>query len=241
MAELIIVTGGKGGVGKSTVCALLGMALVQAGQRVLLLETGQRSLDVLLGCDDVLYDLSDVLAKRCFPTDAFLHAAGVDYICAPPEGFIHSASLPTAQELYEILEGVESSYDFILAEAPHRDELLEVFAELAERAVIVSTPDRASARGGRAASDLLARRGVWDIRLCVNMLPPDFVRTRPIPDIDWLIDTVCAQLMSIVSFEPELISGVLIGDSVKLSKGVRIVFENFAQRILGKYIDLWVC
>lgn len=239
MAELIIITGGKGGVGKSTVCALLGMALARAGKRVLLLETGQRSLDVLLGCDAVLYDLSDLLDGRCEPPDAILTAGGVDYICAPPDGFTHMP-LPDSGELRGLLGALDCGYDYILAEVPHRDELLELFAALAERAVIVSSADRASARGGRAASDLLARQGVWDIRLCVNMLPPDFARTRPIPDLDWLIDAVCAQLICVVSFEPQLISGLLISDSLKLSKSVRIIFDNFAQRIMGKYIDLWV-
>lgn len=240
MAELIIITGGKGGVGKSAVCALLGMALSRRGKRVLLLETGQRSLDVFLNCDAVVYDLGDVLARRCTPEDALLNGGGLDYICAPPDGFAHASDLPDSQALWEILTRLEAGYDYILAEVPHRDELLEAFAELAERAVIVSTPDRSSARGGRTASDLLARRGVCDLRLCVNMLPPDFARKRPIPDLDWLIDTVCAQLICVVSFEPELISGILIGDSIRLSKNVREIFDNFAQRIMGNYIDLWV-
>lgn len=239
MAELIIITGGKGGVGKSTVCALLGMALTRAGKRVLLLEAGQRTLDVLLGCDAVLYDLSDLLAGRCEPPDALISIDGVDYICAPTDGFAHMP-LPNAGSLRSLLLSLDCGYDYILAEVPHRDELLALFADLAERAVIVSTADRASARGGRAASNLLARQGVWDIRLCVNMLPPDFLRARPIPDLDWLIDTVCAQLICVVSFEPQLISGLLTGDSLKLSKGVRNIFDNFAQRIMGKYIDLWV-
>lgn len=240
MAELIIITGGKGGVGKSAVCALLGAALTRAGKRTLLLETGQRSLDVFLGCDNLVYDLGDLLAGRCAPGEAVVRGPGVDYICAPPEGFVHTSPAPEARAIWELLTALEDGYDYILAEVPHREELLRVFAELAERAVIVCTPDRASARGGRMASDLLASQGVWDIRLCVNMVPPDFIRTRPIPHLDWLIDAVCAQLISVVSFEPVLISGAILSDSETLSKNVRIIFDNFAQRIMGNYIDLWV-
>ena len=118
--------------------------------------------------------------------------------------------------------------------------MLSLFSQFTQRAVIISTADRTSARGGRMASDLLARQGIYDIRLCINMLPPDFLYTRPVPDLDWLIDTVCAQLICILPFEFRLISGMLLGNSVRLSHDISVIFDNFAQRILGKYIDLLV-
>ena len=68
MAQTILVTSGKGGVGKSTVSVLLGAALAQAGKRVLLLEmdSGLRGMDIMLGVqDETVYDLSDVLTRRC--------------------------------------------------------------------------------------------------------------------------------------------------------------------------------
>lgn len=239
MAELIIITGGKGGVGKSTVCVGLGQALSQSGSRVLLIETGQRALDVFMGRDDVMCDVGDLLAERCAPRDAVLHSGQLDFICAPANGPLPQ-ELVTPARLEKSLTALEQDYDYILAEVPMQEGLAEAFAALAERAVIVCTPDRASARGGRMMSDLLAKHGVWDIRLCVNQLLPDFHKTRPIPDLDWLIDTVCAQLICIVPFSQELLSGTMIGNNAKAYKTTRVIFDNFAQRIIGRYIDLLV-
>lgn len=237
MSERILITGGKGGVGKSTVCAMLGMALAREGKRTLLLEAGQRSLDVMMGCENVLYDFGDLLEGRCSVEDALLSAGGVDFLCAPPKGF---SQMPDPRILWDLFRAWEETYHFILIEVPGQQELLSLFSQFIQRAVIISTADRTSARGGRMASDLLARRGIYDIRLCINMLPPDFLYTRPVPDLDWLIDTVCAQLICILPFEFRLISGMLLGNSVRLSHDISVIFDNFAQRILGKYIDLLV-
>lgn len=237
LSERILVTGGKGGVGKSTVCAMLGMALARDRRRTLLVEAGQRSLDVMMGCETVLYDFGDLLEGRCSFEDARLSAGGVDFLCAPQKGFLQ---IPENQILWDLFRSLENAYDFILIEVPCQQELLSLFARFVQRAVIISTTDRACARGGRMASDLLARQGIYDIRLCINMLPPDFLYTRPVPDLDWLIDTVCAQLICILPFEFRLISGMLLGNSVRLSHDISVIFDNFAQRILGKYIDLSV-
>ena len=187
MSERILITGGKGGVGKSTVCAMLGMALAREGKRTLLLEAGQRSLDVMMGCENVLYDFGDLLEGRCSVEDALLSAGGVDFLCAPPKGFLQ---MPEPRILWDLFRAWEETYHFILIEVPGQQEMLSLFSQFTQRAVIISTADRTSARGGRMASDLLARQGIYDIRLCINMLPPDFLYTRPVPDLDWLIDTV---------------------------------------------------
>ena len=66
MAQMILVTSGRGGAGKSAVCAYLGAALAACGKTVLIVEASRRSLDVFLGVQDrVVFDLADALAHRC--------------------------------------------------------------------------------------------------------------------------------------------------------------------------------
>ena len=79
-----------------------------------------------------------------------------------------------------------------------------------------------------------------DIRLCVNMLPRDFARTRPVPDLDWMIDSVCAQLISVVPWDRSLAGPARFDHEGSLSILAKMAFDNFAQRILGNYIDLLV-
>ena len=86
MAQVILVTSGRGGAGKSTVCAYLGTALAACGKKVLLIEGSHRSLDVLLGAQDrVVFDLADALERRCELGEAMVDACGVRLLCAPPD------------------------------------------------------------------------------------------------------------------------------------------------------------
>lgn len=84
MAQVVLVTSGRGGAGKSTVCAYLGAALAACGKKVLLIEGSHRSLDVLLGAQDrVVFDLADALERRCELGEAMVDACGVRLLCAP--------------------------------------------------------------------------------------------------------------------------------------------------------------
>ena len=88
MAQMILVTSGRGGAGKSAVCAYLGAALAACGKTVLIVEASRRSLDVFLGVQDrVVFDLADALAHRCELGEAAIACEnGVRLICGPVAG-----------------------------------------------------------------------------------------------------------------------------------------------------------
>ena len=240
MGQVILITSGRGGAGKSTVGALLGYALCRAGQRVLLVEGSQRSFDILFGLEEVLFNLSDVGQGRCGWEDAVLPAdreGRLGVICAPLTGDF----LPKEAFCAELREALGPHFDFILIEVSGEDrQRLKAYASCADRAVIVCAPDQVSARMGRAVSDCLDLAGVEEIRLCVNRLPQEFVKYRPIPDLDWLIDQVCAQLIAVVPFDPSLLNFTKISQYINLANLSKMIFDNFAQRILGNYIDLLI-
>ncbi|WP_066452794.1 nucleotide-binding protein [Anaerotruncus rubiinfantis] len=241
MAQVILVTAGRGGVGKSTVTALLGGALARAGKSVLLIEASHRSLDVMFDvADKVLFDLSDILEGRCEVAEAMLQVGATErlqLICAPMEPF---DEIPLAV-CEELMRALDTHFDFILVEADGHDrELLIVLTAVIDRAIIVATADPVSARDGRSVSDLLAAAGVIDIRLCVNMLPGDFLKRRTIPDLDWLIDQICAQLIAVIPYDKSMAVLHGLSQSINLSNISKMVFDNFAQRILGNYIDLLI-
>lgn len=239
MAEVILITSGKGGVGKSVVCGCLGAALASLEKQVLLLEASRRSLDVLFGVpEQVVFDLSDAAGGRCSLDDALLQlgeTGRLQLICAPVGG-----AEPLGPALCgELIDALDAHFDFVLVDIDGtRPQELSAYAEPADRAVIVSTPDQVSVRDGRVVSDLLYRCGLEDIRLCVNQLTADFVRQRPVPDLDWMIDQVCAQLIAVVPYDKTL-AQIAITPTF-LSNTSKNVFYNFAQRILGNYIDLLI-
>lgn len=243
MAQVVLITGGRGGAGKSVVCALLGQALAQHGQRVLLLEGSRRSLDTLLGlADEVLFDLSDALARRCSLADAILEAGVfpkgcLRLLCAPAQ----ANYLPEKNACIGMIHALAERFDWIFIEVDGlQPQQLEIYAAVADRAVLVSAADRDSARAARLVSDMLVARGIEDIRLCVNKLPRDFAKRRPVPDLDWMIDQVCAQLICVLPYDRLLEAPDFSKVDVSLSKLTKKVFDNFAQRIMGYYIDLLV-
>lgn len=239
MAEVILVTSGKGGVGKSVVCGCLGAALASLEKQVLLLEASRRSLDVLFGVSEqVVFDLSDAANGRCSLDDVLLQlgeTGRLQLICAPVGG-----AEPLSPALCgELINTLDAHFDFVLIDIDGtRTQELSAYAQPADRAIIVSTPDQVSVRDGRVVSDLLNRCGLEDIRLCVNQLTADFVRLRPVPDLDWMIDQVCAQLIAVVPYDKTL-TQIAITPTF-LSNTSKNVFYNFAQRILGNYIDLLI-
>lgn len=238
LAQIILITSGAGGAGKSTVCALLGQKLAGYGKNVLIVEGSHRSLDVLFGVSDsVLFHLGDVLDRRCALEDAEITLTGsgkLRLVCAPSG--VQFA--PTADELVTLFHAIPRVCDFVLVEADGTQNA--GFAPFCQRAVIVAAADRMHARACRTVSDELFSAGVADIRLCINMLPSDFLRQRPVPDLDWMIDAVCAQLIAVVPMDASLRASALIANSLNLSNISKLIFDNFAQRILGNYIDLSV-
>lgn len=240
MAQAILITGGKGGTGKSVVCAGLGEALVRQGKKVLLLEGSHRSLDVLFHVSDsILFDFSDVVNQTCELNDAMVEIGDtglLKLICAPI-----AETVPVDAELCrDLVNTVEPYFDYILIEVDGLDaQTLSGYASAVSRAILVSTPDPISARTARVVSDALFAEDVADIRLCVNNLPKEFDRQRQIPDLDWLIDNVCAQLIAVIAHDRTLFHAP-VGQSINLSNVSKMIFDNFAQRILGNYIDLLI-
>lgn len=238
MAQIILITSGAGGAGKSTVCALLGQKLAGYGKNVLLVEGSHRSLDVLFGVSDsVVFHLGDLLDRRCSLEDAEITLTGsgkLQLVCAPSG--VQFA--PSAEALEPLFSEIPRICDFVLVDADGAQNT--DFAPFCQRAILVATADRMHARACRTVSDELFYAGVPDIRLCINMLPPDFLRHRPVPDLDWMIDVVCAQLISVIPMDASLRASALIANSLNLSNISKLIFDNFAQRILGNYIDLSV-
>lgn len=156
MAQVILVTSGRGGAGKSTVCAYLGAALAACGKKVLLIEGSHRSLDVLLGAQDrVVFDLADALERRCELGEAMVDACGVRLLCAP----LDLQPIIDGAACRELRAALEEHFDFILIEVDGGDRVrLTAFAACADRAVIVSAGGR-GVRARGADGVRFARRG----------------------------------------------------------------------------------
>lgn len=242
MPETIIITSGKGGVGKSTVCTMLGCALAAQGHRVLMLETdcGLRSLDIMNGVDQqTVYDLADILLGTCEPIKAILKSNLADGLFLIPASNKISY-IPEQNGLEILLSGLEEYYEYILVDTPAGlGPILDAVMSVAERALVVATPDAISARDAARAASLLRDAGLSS-RLLINQVPKKFVPTPTIPDLDAVIDLTGLQLIGVIPEDFSLRNCLFTGTPCPPGLLPQI-FDAIAWRLKGKEIPLLFC
>ena len=238
--QVILFTSCKGGVGKSTVCANLAMAVAKRGRRVLLIDCdfGNRCLDLITGMsDDVIYDISDIAFGRIPMERAILRDrrnANLFFIAAP-------YSLENRMNTFAFKSVVKrlvsaASYDYIFVDTPGGiGEPLMFAAGVADTAYIIAEPTRAAIRAADRTSEFLASRGVRRRRLIINKLSGTSVEKAKDEAIS-IIDSTSLRLLGIVPYDPELIlagnKGVLMDEM--LSFNITHAFDNIAARTLGE-------
>ncbi len=241
MAKTILITSGKGGVGKSTVCTMLGSALARQNCRVLMLETdcGLRNLDLMNGLEDqVVYDLGDVLLGRCEPAKAILKCPSSEGLDLLPAASSTRFQIP-AGTLSRLISGLRDFYDIILIDCPAGfDDIFDAVMDVSDMGLVVVTPNLISVKDGAKAADLLVQGGVKEGRLLINMVPRRWKPTEALPDFDAIIDMVGLQLMGVIPMDMEMGENLNRGRQVGLySEGVE-VFDNIARRLRGKWVPL---
>lgn len=243
MANKIFITSGKGGVGKSTICALLGVALTRLNKKTLIIEMdfGLRSLDVMLGVDDkTVFDLSDVLMSRCEIDKAIIdckYELELKLISAPLDSFLSY----NKESLKNLFDKIDDNYDYILIDSPAG--LGQSFRDaigLVDSALIVVTPDIVCVRDGRKVSDILLNFGITDQRLVINKVKNKFTKLDILPDLDYVIDAVGVQLISVIPESIEIFQKTLVGADLGKESSNFKIFDNLAKRIMGKSVSLMI-
>ena len=242
MDSVIAFVSGKGGVGKTTMCTMIGCALAKRGKRVLIIEldSGLRGLDLVLGIHDkTAYDLSDALKSSGDPYDAVILCedfSGLYAITAPadPRYIVEGADLKRA------MARLRQQFDFILLDAPAGvGRNVEAACLAADKTVIVTTPDAVAVRDASLLSYLYADREMKNQNLLINLVHLRKKKRNQIDDFDTVINTVGAQLLGIVPFD-EATADVLRGGGFEKCLKSNPAIDRIAQRLSGKYVKLGI-
>ena len=245
MARKIFVTSGKGGVGKSTITALLGEALADLNQKTLIIELdfGLRSLDIILGLQDkVIFDLNDVLMSKCNIDKAIvtyennnnlkLISASLDYL----DTYYYNE-----KNIMKLLEKIEDNYDYILLDSPAGvGKGFKEVLNLIDEALIVVTPDLVCVRDACKISQILSEYNIHNQRLVINKVKNKFKKLKILPDLDYVIDGVGVQLISVIPDNIDIMKSTAKG--VPLIKGTLPfkLFDALGRRILGENVPLLI-
>lgn len=243
MAIKTFITSGKGGVGKSTIAALLGVALSEMGKETLIVELdcGLRSIDVMLGLQDkAIFDLSDILTYKCDVDKATLtceYAPKLKLISASLDCFVSY----NQDDLKILFDKINDRYDYILIDSPaglgkwFRESL-----KFVDNALVVVTPDPICVRDACKVSQILYDNGVENQDLIINKVKSKFTKLEILPDLDCVIDMVGVKLISVIPDDINIMKFTFKGLRLPIDSIASKIFSNLCNRMLGKNIPLLI-
>ena len=227
MARKIVITSGKGGVGKTTVCANLGIALAKSGYRVALidLDFGLNNLDVTLCVEkQTVFDLYDVFCGRCRPKQALISNKKFPNLFLLPSDSIKSYSNISGQNIKVVIQTIEPSFDFIFIDCPAGIDVgFHRAVSAVNEAFIVTTPNFSSLKDADKVLSILNGYKLKNIGLIVNRVRGDLIADNKMmmpQDIGLLLKT---ELLGILPEE----------DDVFLSNGKELPKNSDSRRAYG--------
>ena len=237
MGESIAVLSGKGGTGKTSVCAGLATALAKEGCRVLCIDcdVGLRNLDISLGLSETApLSFLDVCQGDC-RLDQLRPHPGVDtlfFLTAP----MNCAAEDVDPEIFgAMIRVARGSFDYIFLDAPAGvDAGFRLAAAWADRVLLVTGPDPAAIRDAGRTGDVLELMGKTNVRLIVNRITPKLASTMSLT-VDDVMDTAGLPLIGVVPEDPNVTLAAAFGKPLLFytKKGAAAACRRIARRILG--------
>jgi septum site-determining protein MinD len=246
MGEAIVITSGKGGVGKTTTSANLGTALALQGKRVCLVDTdiGLRNLDVVLGLENrIIYDLVDVVEGRCKVHQAVVKDKRFeDKLFLLPAAQTSDKTAVSPEQMKKLIGELKQDYDYIIIDCPAGIEQGYKNAVAgADQAIVVTTPEVSAVRDADRIIGLLEKEEhIESPKLIINRIRNHLMTNGDMLDIDDITAHLSIDLIGIVADDDEVIRSSNQGEPVALNPNNRasISYRNIARRVLGETVPL---
>ncbi len=242
MGEVIVITSGKGGVGKTTTTANLGTGLAALGKKVVLVDTdiGLRNLDVVLGLENrIVYDIVDVTSENCKLRQALIKDKRFEGLYLLPAAQTKDKSAVSQEQMKQLCADLKEDFDFVVIDCPAGIE--QGFRNAiagAERAIVVTTPEVSAVRDADRIIGLLEAAELRDPVLIVNRLRPQMVKKGDMMGIDDMIDILAISLIGVVPDDETIIVSTNRGEPAVLDQASRAgqAYRNITRRIAGETI-----
>ena len=244
MARVIVITSGKGGVGKTTKTSNIGMALARLGHNTLLVDAdvGLRNLDLLLGLENrIIYTGLDVLAETCRLEQALITDKRQSKLTFFPLSSNQAKTPITKSQIQKLVHLLEKKYDFILIDSPAGiDDGFQTAVMPAQEAIVVVTPEVPSIRDADKVIGILVAQDIKKISLLVNRIRPKMVKTDDMMSIDDVKNILGVPLVGVIPDSEQVIIASNRGEPLVLEEKLSLpglAFENTARRLLGEEIE----
>ncbi|MFC0557809.1 septum site-determining protein MinD [Halalkalibacter alkalisediminis] len=244
MGEAIVITSGKGGVGKTTTSANIGTALALSGKKICLVDTdiGLRNLDVVMGLENrIIYDLVDVTEGRCKLKQALIKDKRFDCLYLLPAAQTKDKSAVQPEQMKTVIEELKQEYDYVIIDCPAGIEQgFKNAVAGADRAIVVTTPEVSAVRDADRIIGLLEQEDVESPKLVVNRIRGHMMKNGDMLDVDEIASILAIDLIGIVVDDEEVIKHSNKGEPIALhtTSKASIAYRNIARRILGETVPL---
>lgn len=234
MARKIVLTSGKGGVGKTTICANLGIQLAKLGFRVVLLDVdiGLNNLDVVMNIEDrIVFDITDVIMGRCRPKQALVQDKNISSLYVMPSFSAYNKTNILGEHIKNVIDQLDSSFDYILIDCPAGVEAgfhRAVFS--ANEAIIVVTPHLSSIRDADKVIGLLNDYDISYKGLVVNRVRGDLLLNGQMMTVENIVRALNLPLLGVIPEDDA------IGESNSLGERVQSIESARAFTLLSENI-----
>jgi septum site-determining protein MinD len=244
MGEVIVITSGKGGVGKTTTTANIGTALAMEGKQVVLVDAdiGLRNLDVVMGLENrIVYDLVDVVEGTCRLKQALIKDKRFNGLFLLPAAQTKDKNAVSPNQMQELSKELKEQFDYILIDCPAGIE--QGFKNAiagADEAVIVTIPEVSAVRDADRIIGLLSSSGLRDPKLIINRLRIDMVKRGDMMNIEDTIDILGIDLLGVVPDDERIVVSTNRGEPVVTEESTMAgkAYRNIAKRLLGQDVPI---
>lgn len=244
MGTAIVITSGKGGVGKTTATANLGTALAMIDKRVCLIDAdiGLRNLDVVMGLENrIVYDIVDVVEKNCRLEQALIRDKRHKNLFLLPAAQTRDKTAVTPHQMQQLIAKLKEEMDYILIDSPAGIE--QGFKNAiagADRAIIITTPEVSAVRDADRIIGLLEAEDLKNPEVIINRINIDMVNKGDMMGIEDMIEILAVGLLGVVPEDEYIVVSTNRGEPIvmKDDKKAGQAFKNIVRRLEGEELPL---
>ena len=243
MSEVIVITSGKGGVGKTTTTANIGTGLAMLNKKVVLIDAdiGLRNLDVVMGLENrIVYNLVDIIEGHCRLKQALIKDKKYNTLSLLPAAQTRDKTSVTPEQMKKLTDSLRDEFDYILIDCPAGIE--QGFKNAiagADKAIVVTTPEVSAIRDADRIIGLLEANELRNSQLIVNRLRVDMVKRGDMMNINDVVEILAIDLLGAVPDDENIVISTnngepLVGNNTMAGKA----YLNIFNRILGEEIPI---
>ncbi len=236
MARTIVITSGKGGVGKTTVVAHLGVQLASRGCRVVLIDVdiGLNNLDVVMGVENkVVFDIVDVIENKCRTKQALIQDFSYPTLYIMPSAHSYNTSCITTSNIKKVVQELETYFDYILIDCPAGIDLpFKRAVCCAKEAIVVVTPHISSLRDADKVISLIKASGINSINIIANRIRGDMVVDNKMISCSQISNLLDCDLVGVVPEDDQICVNSMYGIAAKDGSESATAFSIIANNIM---------